>query len=468
MSGGDESMPQRLNKYRLLAPLARGGMAEVFLARADGIAGLDRLLVIKRILPELASETEFVRMFLDEARIAATLVHRHIVRVFEVDIADGQVFYVMEHLHGRDVASLLRRLAERGVRLPLAAAIAIASAVASGLHHAHERSSPDGTPLGIVHRDVAPGNVIVTFDGGVKLIDFGIAKAAGNLHRTRFGLFKGKLPYASPEQCRCEPVDRRSDVFSLGVLLYELTTGERPFAGDSEAELLRQVSDAAVAPPRSRDPGYPAELEAIAMTALAADPAARFATARALQRELAAFAGARGLDASPAALARLMAGAFGAELTAWHDAERRGTTLEQHITRLSEARTLEWQRSAAPPGEARAAGSDPRWHAKAPAEAVAAGIDPRSHAKAPADTASAGIDPRSIAASPGGAAAARVDPRSVAKLLAAPAAAPVEPRAASTARTARSRSRLALIALIAVAAIGLIAIGAIGALWLTR
>src|SRR5262245_29878729 len=154
----DEPAPQRLNKYRLLARLARGGMAEVFLARADGIPGLDRLLVIKRILPELASETEFVRMFLDEARIATTLVHPNIVRVFEVDIADGQVFYVMEHLHGHDLAALLGRLAERGARLPLDAAIAIGAAVASGLHHAHERRTPDGEPLHIVHRDVAPGN----------------------------------------------------------------------------------------------------------------------------------------------------------------------------------------------------------------------------------------------------------------------------------------------------------------------
>ena len=345
-------MSQRLNKYVLLAPLARGGMAEVFLARADGIPGLDRLLVIKRILPALASETEFVRMFLDEARIAATLVHRHIVRVFEVDIADGQVFYVMEHLHGRDVASLLGRLAERGARLPLAAAIAIAAAVASGLHHAHERRSSDGAPLGIVHRDVAPSNVIVGFDGAVKLIDFGIAKAAGNLHRTQFGLFKGKLPYASPEQCRCEPIDRRSDVFSLGVVLYELTTGERPFAAETEAELLRLVSDAVFAPPRSRDPAYPAALEAIVLRALAADPAQRYATARELQRDLAAFAAAQRLDVSATGLAGLMADSFATELAQWHDAERSGSTLEQHITSLTQTRTLEWQRPGAPPGDA--------------------------------------------------------------------------------------------------------------------
>src|SRR5262249_33127134 len=155
----------------------------VFLARTEGIRGFHRLLAVKRILPELASDAGFVRMFLDEARIAATLHHPNIVRVFEVDIADGQVFYVMEYLHGHSLGALVRRLADGGARLPLAAAIAIAAAVAAGLHYAHERRSADGEPLHIVHRDVAPGNVIVTYDGGVKLIDFGIARAASNVHR---------------------------------------------------------------------------------------------------------------------------------------------------------------------------------------------------------------------------------------------------------------------------------------------
>jgi serine/threonine protein kinase len=324
--------PERLNKYRLLAPLGRGGMAEVFLARAEGIRGFQRLLAVKRILPQFAGDAEFVRMFLDEARIAATLHHPNIVRVFEVDIAGGQVFYVMEYLHGHSVAALLRRLADGGVRLPLDAAVAIAAAVAAGLHHAHERRSASGEPLHIVHRDVGPGNVIVTYDGHVKLIDFGIARAAGNLHRTQFGLFKGKLPYASPEQCRCEPLDRRSDVFSLGVVLYELTTGQPPFVADGERELLRAVSEARITPPRQIEPSVPPGLEAIVMRALAASPDERYRSARALQRDLKALAGELSLDLSASGMARLITGAFGPELRQWRDAERAGRTLEQYLT----------------------------------------------------------------------------------------------------------------------------------------
>jgi serine/threonine protein kinase len=345
----DDPAAERLNKYRLLAPLGRGGMAEVFLARTEGIRGFQRLLAVKRILPEFAGDAEFVRMFLDEARIAATLHHPNIVRVFEVDIADGQVFYVMEYLHGHSVAALLRRLADAGARLPLDGAIAIAAAVAAGLHHAHDRRSADGEPLHIVHRDVAPGNVIVTYDGHIKLIDFGIARAAGNLYRTQFGQFRGKLPYASPEQCRCEPLDRRSDVFSLGVVLYELTTGQPPFAAGSEAELLRAVSDAQVARPRLADRSYPRELEAIVMKALAANPDERYPSARALQRDLKALASQLALDLSVSALSRLVAGVFGSELQQWRDAERAGRTLAQHVTASASPTLVD---RPAPPGPA--------------------------------------------------------------------------------------------------------------------
>ena len=397
--------PERLNKYRLLAPLGRGGMAEVFLARAEGIRGFQRLLAVKRILPTFAGDPDFVRMFLDEARIAATLHHPNIVRVFEVDIAGGQVFYVMEYLHGHSVAALLRRLADGGVRLPLDGAVAIAAAVAAGLHHAHERRSADGEPLHIVHRDVGPGNVILTYDGHVKLIDFGIARAAGNLHRTQFGLFKGKLPYASPEQCRCEPLDRRSDVFSLGVVLYELTTGQPPFAADGDRELLRAVSDARVTPPRQIDRSYPRGLEAVVMKALAASPDERYPSARALQRDLKALASELALDLSATGLSRLVAGVFGPELRQWRDAERAGRTLEQYLTDSA-------------PGVAGPA--------------------------APTAPAPAG---RAVSTAP--TAAERVAPAAV--------------RPASALR----RSRLARIALIALAAVGLLAAGAAGALWWT-
>ena len=328
----EEAAPHTLNRFRLLGQIAKGGMAEVFLARTEGLGGFERLLVIKRILPELATDSDFVQMFLDEARIAATLHHANIVQVYDVDIADGQVFYAMEHLHGQTVAAIVRELSARAANIPLGNAIAITAAVAGGLHYAHERRNSDGQALGIVHRDVAPNNVIVTYDGTTKLIDFGIAKAVNNLNHTRFGFFKGKLPYSSPEQSRCEAVDRRSDVFSLGVMLYELTVGERLFTGDNEYELMRVVSEAVVPRPRLRDGSYPPELEAIVLKALAADPAQRYPTARALQNDLEVFASQYRLDLSTLSLARLLESLFRDEVVRWRDAERAGMTLAQHIT----------------------------------------------------------------------------------------------------------------------------------------
>jgi serine/threonine protein kinase len=333
----EEAAPKALKKYVLLGQLAKGGMAELFLARATGLGGFERLLVIKRVLPALAHDTEFVRMLLDEARIAATLQHSNIVQVFDVGMDDGNVFFAMEHLHGQHVAEIVRGAKARATTMPLENAIAIAVAVAAGLHYAHERWGVDGKPLGIVHRDISPNNVIVTYDGNVKLIDFGIAKAANNLSTTRFGLFKGKLPYASPEQCRCEPVDRRTDVYSLGVLLYELTTGHQLFVAESEFELLRLMSEAVVPRPRMRDKAYPRELEQVVLKALARDPADRYQTAEALQRDLEVFAGKARLDLSAFSLSRLMGTLFDDKLGHWQDAKRAGLTLEQHITRTTGA-----------------------------------------------------------------------------------------------------------------------------------
>jgi serine/threonine protein kinase len=306
-----EARPRMLKKYRVLSHLAKGGMADVFLATAAGLGGFERTLVVKRILPELAHDTEYIRMFLDEARTAATLQHTNIVQVYDVDMVDSNVFYVMEHLHGQDVATVLRQCRKLGVRVPLAHGIMIGIAVAAGLHYAHEQWGPDGTPLEIVHRDVAPNNVVVTYDGNVKLIDFGIAKTANNLSSTRCGLFKGKLPYASPEQCRCEPVDRRSDVYSLAVMLYELTTGFQLFKAPSEYELVQLMMDAVVPRPSLRDASFPAQLETILLKALARDRTERYATARDLQLALEEFARISNLDMSTFSLGRWMESLFG-------------------------------------------------------------------------------------------------------------------------------------------------------------
>ena len=284
--GGGPLGPERLGRYRLLRKLAVGGMAEIYLARVSGPGGFEKNVVVKRILPQLAESDEFFAMFLDEARIAAMLQHANLVHIYDAGQADDEFFIAMEHLDGADLHTVHRVLSERGPgadngqAIPLQHAIFIVNSVAAGLHYAHEKLGLDGQPLHIVHRDVTPQNVFLTREGGIKLVDFGVAKAANRVSSTTFGTLKGKLPYMSPEQCRAELVDRRSDIYSLGVLLYELTCGRRPHEGRTEYELLREIVEGVVRPPSLSVPDYPAELEAIAMRALSRDAQNRFQTAR--------------------------------------------------------------------------------------------------------------------------------------------------------------------------------------------
>jgi serine/threonine protein kinase len=317
-------------RYELVGPLGTGGMAEVLLARRAGPNGFERLLAVKRIRPERAHDPDLVRMLLDEARNAASLAHQRIVQVFDIELRDGAVMYAMEYLHGRTLADVLAR----EPRLPLGAAIAIAIAVADGLHYAHTRASP------IVHRDVAPSNVMITYDGSVKLIDFGIAKAAGNLSNTVFGTFKGRLGYSSPEQCRCEPTDARSDVYSLAVMLYEMTTGTRAFTAATEQDMLERMTEARIAAPSSIDPQFPRELETIILAGLAPDRARRYATAQAMQHDLEVFARAYSLNLSEGSLSRLMHDLFADELVTWIHERNTGVTLEDHVLRQVARNTI--------------------------------------------------------------------------------------------------------------------------------
>ncbi len=320
----------RLGRYELLTLLAEGGMGEVYLARARSVGGFEKLVVIKRSLPSLAADRE---PLFAEARLVATLQHTNIVQVYDVDTDGPTVFMAMEFLHGQDVRHVLRRAWRGDRRLPLDHALAIAQAVCAGLHYAHEKRDADGTPLGIVHRDVSPSNVFVTYDGGVKLIDFGIAKATSLPSETQLGTIKGKPGYMSPEQCRGEPLDRRSDLFCVGILLYELTTGRRPFRGETEYMIYREICEGERARPTASDPTYPPALEAIVLRALAPDRRDRHPTALALQEELARFAGELRLDTSQWALQRCMAELFRDELAAWHEAQRTGHSLVEHMIR---------------------------------------------------------------------------------------------------------------------------------------
>jgi serine/threonine protein kinase len=301
----------RLGRYRLVRRLAVGGMAEVYLAVAEGLSGFEKRVVVKRLLPQHAKEGELLAMFLDEARLVATLRHPNIGEVYDVGAEGGDYFFAMEHIPGRDVRDLLST--RYGQPLPLAEALAIVIGVAAGLHCAHEQRDDQGHLLDIVHRDISPSNVLVSAAGQVKLIDFGVAKWGAQRTETRHGVLKGKCAYMSPEQCRAEPLDRRSDVFSLGVLLYELTTGSRPFSGDNDFETMTAIVRGAVEPPSARLRGYPPALEPIVMKALAPRREDRHATAQELSRALTAVAAAEGVNPSAAGLAELLASSFGDE-----------------------------------------------------------------------------------------------------------------------------------------------------------
>lgn len=279
----------RVGRYELLRRLAIGGMAELHLACATGVAGFQKIVVLKRVLPHLAADAEFVRMFLDEARLAAHLDHPNVVQVLDIGEAGGEYYYAMEYVHGRNVRELLGAAAHAG-GLPLEVALTIAIGVAAALDHAHRRVDLEGRAMELVHRDVSPANVLVSYDGAVKLTDFGIAKAATRNHETLAGTMKGKIGYMSPEQCRGESVDRRSDIFSLGVVLFELTTCERLFFADNDFAVLNRVVAGRFDRPSQRVPSYPPALEQIVLAALATDREARYASADVLRRDLEAFA----------------------------------------------------------------------------------------------------------------------------------------------------------------------------------
>ena len=307
-----------IGKYEVVHRIAYGGMAEIYLARAPGIQGFEKYVVLKRILPQFAANPQFVRMFLREARLAAVLDHANIAHVYDIGEENGNFFFTMEYLHGEDVRQIMKELNRRKQRLPLEHAIAIAIDVASGLHFAHEKRSNDGRVLGIVHCDVSPSNVVVTYDGGVKVVDFGVAKITADPELSRNQSLKGKLAYMSPEQVGGKLLDRRSDLFSLGIVLYEMSTSTRLFQGPSDAEVMRAVQETSISPPSTFVPGYPPALERIVMRALSRNPADRYQRGRDLQIDLESFARDHKLQQSSAALADWMEQTFGPKPELWH------------------------------------------------------------------------------------------------------------------------------------------------------
>jgi serine/threonine protein kinase len=276
-----------LGRYRVVREIGVGGMAAVHLARLDGPGGFRKWVAIKRIHRHLATDETFVRMFLDEARVAARISHPNVAQVFELG-KHGEVYWLaMEYLHGEPLRELMRACSDRSLPvLDCGLAAKLVADAAEGLHAAHELRDNQGELLQLVHRDVSPHNIFVTYDGVVKVVDFGIATGAGRLACTRAGTVKGKLAYMSPEQARGCPVDRRTDVFALGVVLWELCTGRRLFVGTSELETLERVQACRVPRPTRIVPSFPVELEEILLRALAADRQERFQTARELSLSL--------------------------------------------------------------------------------------------------------------------------------------------------------------------------------------
>src|SRR5678815_2389401 len=313
-------MGARLGRYTVLKHLVTGGMADVLLGRSEGIEGFERHVVLKRIRPEHARDKRFIRMFLDEARVAANLHHQHIVQVHDVGEAGGEYFIAMEYIHGEDVRMLLSTASKARAHVPLGYAIMIVSAAAAGLHYAHERRGPDKRSLGIVHRDISPSNILVGYDGSIKVVDFGIAKATMR-PETRSGTLKGKASYMSPEQCKSDDIDRRSDVYSLGVVLYELATTTRLFRGKNDYLVMDQIVNGRVSLPQVRRPDLPNELSAIIMKAISPDPERRFFTAEELRVAVDRFAAKAGLTTSTSALGAYLRQKFGERPEPWLELE---------------------------------------------------------------------------------------------------------------------------------------------------
>lgn len=280
--------PERFGRYVLLDRIGEGGMAEVFRAIMPGAEGFKRTLVVKRILSSHSKSTSFVDMFVREARIGAMLSHPNIVQVYDFGSVDGHYFLAMEYLRGRDVLAIIKRLRDMKKPFPVPVAAFIAHEVAACLGYAHELIGPDGRCLDIVHRDVSPSNVMCLREGGVKLLDFGIAKALNECapENTEQGIFKGKLAYTSPERMRSEQVDGRADLYSLGVVLWEMLTCRRLFRGATDVDTFKNIQEMKVPPPSSKRDDIPPSLDAIVMRAIERDPDKRYQYGRAMAEEL--------------------------------------------------------------------------------------------------------------------------------------------------------------------------------------
>jgi serine/threonine protein kinase len=305
--GSLTTTPDKLGTYELIRPIAQGGMADVYLARQGGMGGFERQVAIKILSEVRARDPEARALFLQEARICALLNHHNIAAVLDVNVEGGRHYLAMEYVDGADLRDLLAAAARADRGVPYEVSLSIIIAAAAGLDHAHRRCDAAGRPLHLVHRDVSLSNIMVAHDGAVKVVDFGIASTTISDVHTLPGVVRGKASYMSPEQCLGDELDHRTDVFALGVVLYELTTGARCFHGRTDFERMLAVVRGDYLPPAQLVPNYPPELERVVRTALAPAPADRFASCAEMIEALEAVAAARGWRIGTQPIARFMA-----------------------------------------------------------------------------------------------------------------------------------------------------------------
>ncbi len=305
-----ENTNRQFGKYHLISHLATGGMADIFLASQKSIGGFEKLLVIKRILPNLAKDRKFIEMFLDEARIAAQLNHPNVIQIFDLGQVQGRFFIAMEYLSGESLSYVIRNRRKFKSTIPSHLAAGIIMQAAEGLHHAHEMTSADGSPLGIVHRDISPQNIFIQYDGGVKVVDFGIAKATMRSTKTKTGTLKGKYSYMSPEQVQGVDLDARSDVFALGIVFWECLVGRKLFNQQNDLELLKAVVGTDAPSPKEINPYVPQELADIVLHALSRRREDRYQSAAEFRRDLAAYLKKTSQDSDTMAIGRFMREAF--------------------------------------------------------------------------------------------------------------------------------------------------------------
>ncbi len=299
-------MPETYGRYQLIKKIAVGGMGEVWLARQKGLSGFEKLVVVKRLLPHLTAEQEFINMFFDEARIAALLNHPNIAQIYDLGEVNGEYYIAMEFVPGENLRTVAQRALEQKGGMPIALKCRVLADAAAALDFAHQAKSPSGAPLDLIHRDVSPQNIIVGFSGSVKLIDFGVAKAAGKITRTATGVIKGKYAYMSPEQARGHDLDSRSDIFGLGIVFYEILASQRLFKRENDTETLKAIVYGDVPPPSTVLRGIPKQVDAIVMKALEKNRDDRYQTAGQMQLAIEEYLVRGRLPATSAHLAAYM------------------------------------------------------------------------------------------------------------------------------------------------------------------